>query len=685
MIEANDINKIHVESVMEVNRCGIVPLLFNDNTFISRSNYTILDHSLNYKEQPQNVTMLYLDASGLSSYYEFKLRLKTEGVKIFGYDLFGNELEGLLSNNILIFVNGEKIPENDYEIIDDKHIRILSVYNDVEFCQVCIYLSGSFAYEGQVHFDETESKIYSARLLGYSKDNYLFFLNGIPIPFSLISNVGPNVYFNLPIDPNTDIIEAYRLAKNTTALLFYSINGVLEYGPYDEYKVKVPVLYDSIITLGDTVNLLVDDLRPGFLIKEEDGVGEGVLEVVDNDYETTSLKCLTIKKFNKDKYFKNQYFFQVPDARSILHYFSDFDKQFQFLPEILKSYQKLLLNETYDSLLRMNNIRSLEMVDSVHIDKLIQMLGGKVASRDATLRQKHNLLDEVNNANRIAGTKDYYNYYNFSTDLGKILKIEQLYTPIQDNIYEGENVKRYVTFRTCFDLGAIEKREYRFPYIDYGYVDVLANPEDSIMNSTKEHPRELGILKNPARGSLHIKGLENYQYAIMKREWKVYINDENGNTTLQTLTLKPNTYIKNPQQGPNKPTLGYDYGSVEDEATSFYDYGNVEDVIKGRWITWIEWDRPKDWYPTNKVQIQLQIPPDVNREAFMTEFQNSFYELASAVLSIYGLIEVYNAGQNDTNGPWKEGDDIQFGLMTAPTYRTEEYTFMNDPERQISV
>ena len=105
---------------------------------------------------------------------------------------------------------------------------------------------------------------------------------------------------------------------------------------------------------------------------------------------------------------------------------------------------------------------------------------------------------------------------------------------------------------------------------------------------------------------------------------------------------------------------------------NIYDYGYVYEDIKGKWIEWYEWNRPACWYPTNHVDVSLEIPPDVDYDEFVNEFKKTFYDIASTVLYIHSIINVYNFGYGKNN----------FGILSAPTYHTVKITLTNNPARQ---
>ena len=144
-------------------------------------------------------------------------------------------------------------------------------------------------------------------------------------------------------------------------------------------------------------------------------------------------------------------------------------------------------------------------------------------------------------------------------------------------------------------------------------------------------------------------GNDNYQvFGLWHVDYEGTTNDiefiyfDNNNTihTIGSGTRMSSADIKIEKIIDNNAQL--DIWKSAQTPTNIYDYGYVWEQIKGEWIEWFEWDRPKDWYPTNHVNISLQIPADVNYDEFITEFEKTFYDIASTVLYIHSIIEVYN-------------------------------------------
>lgn len=658
MSDTNEINKIKLNDTITVDKIGSTTLLFIDNCIVSKTLYSVVDKFINIKTQMNNnLNLFYLP--GKANYFEYNINLRNGNTTITGYDKFRNTLSGLLNNNCLLFVNGYKLLPSEFTIVDDNTLIIKNKYTDKITSSVIIYLSQNMAYLGKVTddptWDENNNKL---EIKEYDFSRYLFFKNGKQITHDQLIYSEGKLKINEEIRINVDIIEFYLLPTDTKNCLFYADPGYFSYGPKDTFEQYVPDLYDTLVTFSDHIaRLSVDNIRPGFFIKEEQG--NGCLIVVDDIFEKHSIKCLEITPFNKDKYTTEEYFLQVPRARSILKYVSEFDLSGKLFPELLGVFQRTLLDETYDSVQRLRNIRSINNVDSNNINNLIEFLGVKLNIKNMTLEEKHALLEELNNFYKIVGTKTSYNFYNVSSKNSRIVNLEQLFTPIKDISSGKDPVQRYVTFRTAEELGAKYHREYVFPYDDYGDVGTLANPEDSLTNT----PNSPGMLEDQTRP------------CIINEYNPVWVTNDQGESIQIMKKIRTNKYSKIPVPGPNLPTV--DYGSVsDDKPTDFYDYGYVWEVIKGKWIEWFEWDRPTNWYPTNHVNVSVEIPPEVDYDTFMNEFKKTFYDIASTVLYIHNVIDVYTFGDDKQ---WEEGQRPTFGIMTSSLYHSTDYTFTNNP------
>jgi len=682
-MSTNNINKIYVADSIKVESIGLSSLLFCEGKAISKKLYSIVDNLINLTESAEKDISVFLN-NGTAKYYEYKLVLTSGNTTVSGMDVFKNIMPNIIDQNCMIFINGTLISRYDF-IIDNGKIVITSPFGTETGSTVIVLLSKELTFLDEVQKSTLlKDNIYQLPIYQYSSDKYIFFKNGELIGKDKIIPIDEyNISINVELGDN-DFITYYRLPTETTNYFFSGLPGYLTYGPIDDYNRKIPDIFDTKITFSRAARLAIDDVRKGMIIAEKNGTGQAI--IVGNDFETPTVNCIALSKFSKMYYGQDEYYIQVPEAKSILKYVSEYDLQKTLFPELLTSFQRLLLDEAYDSIQRLKNIRNLNKVDSDHITKLIDFLGLKIDITNMTIEEKHGILEELTNFYRKVGTRPSYNFYNIMTENSKIIKLEQLFTPIKNGGTVPAPIYRYITFRTAEELGAQYKKEFRTDVTDYGRVDELANLNDTLRNTSPDYPRSAGILQNTL--AKHVSETPRTIY---------YINQV-GESVTEEVEIPLNLYTTNPIAGPNQPTPTYDYGSVEDIEVNSYDYGSVEDELIGSWYTWYEWDRPKNWYPTNHVQLSAEIPPEMNYDEFIEEFKTIFYDIASTVLYIHSIIEIYTFGGNE--GPGSGGgagggggsssggkNNAGYFAVNAnggPLVVTQEYCFTCDPERQIA-
>jgi hypothetical protein len=665
MLIADDINKISINSGLKIENVNVTTLLFNAGKATSKTRYSIDNHFINMVDPSNDYIALYENIDS-SHYYEYYVTLQENDTKIKGYDRFNSFLK-LGNETILVFVNGYKLIPEEFEVNrEDNSITIIPNYPKNQLNTVIIYTSPNIVYQGKVTNDISwNSKKNQFILNDYNYLRYAFFKNGELIDRRKISKDANRISLNIPIDDTLDIVEYYRLPNDTCCLQFTSEPGQFTFGPRDIDDQLIPNVYNAIAIFDDTVRILIDNVRTGYFIREENS--DGALIIVDSDFEKTSVQCMRVANFNKTILSPNEYYLQVAEATSILKYISQFDLNGTMFKELLNIFQRTLLDETYDSIKRLGDIRDINRVDSSNISKLIKLLGMDVNTTNMSLKQKHNLLEELRSFYNIVGTKASLNFYNaINPELRRIVEIDQLFTPIKDGLDGNKNNKRYVTFRTAEELGGKKESKYVTPETDYGYIDALAEGQVSLNNS----PRSSGILEN-----------ENGKPVFVSPRQAYIINDQ-GEFIKKDIPLPLNKYIEQPKVGPNKPNI--DYGYITQSPVSFIDYGKVDEKIIGHWEQWTNFDRPEGWYPTNHVEIALETPADEEYEVFIKEFTKAFYDLASTVLYIHDIVQVYTFGSENKTQVFDNTEKSyhQMNILTTQIYDKQCYTFTNDPNRQ---
>lgn len=476
------LNKIFINSPIQLNKADIFNMCFIDGLLTARENFSIANNTLSlFLESSRDISVIYGYNNGVV--YEYNSTLLNNNTIIAGKDIFGVMLQDINAENILVFVNGKLLTKSQYKILNSTSIQILLDYAITKVNKIQIY-KGNFFRSEEIQAADVINHLRVIR--PYNQNNVLIFKNGEKISFLDInkadlplvnSESGKTIIvegcsFESAISA-TDKIEYVIINGSCFGLHFEGERGYLEYGPRDYYNKNVPVFYDTQVTLQDLSNLLIDNIRYGFFIKEANG--PGVLLIIDNTFQTPNLRCVTINKFSKTLYKKDEYYVQVPDAKSIVDYLAPYDRQYVLLPEVLEVFQSVVLNEIHDEILRIRDLRSLSRIDSQNIDKLIKFLGLTVNIQDFSLANKRALLEELNNFYRIAGTEKSYNYYDIITGDANIISMDQLFTYHNST---DPNKREYVDFFSKKDFegnGYTLHREYVIGNrIDYGYVSSIA-------------------------------------------------------------------------------------------------------------------------------------------------------------------------------------------------------------------
>lgn len=423
-------NKISVSSSVTIQKSAIKTLCFVDGLFVPKSKYTLENHELTlHKEAKEHISLFY---STQGETYNFEAYLNEQGVVVGGTDLSGNYMSGIVQNRLMVFVDGVLLQKEEFQVLDSNNIAIMiSKPNEKHMSSVCIFL----APEG-LKSNRIVGNPGSPINLGYNINNMIIFKNGVKINHKNITTINGGFIINEGYDITVDTIEYYMFPDGTSnSINFTGELGYLNYGPKDDNKQEIPLYYDAIFTFSDVTNIIIDNARRGMYIKADNGIGTAI--IVDDNFETNSIKAIIIEDFYKNSLSGSEYHLEVPSYKSITDYLSTYDKSKQLLPEVLTVFQRVLVDEFRDSIDRLQNIRSLSKVDSKNINRLIKLLGFNLDIKRLTIKQRKELLSELNEFYRIAGTQDAYNFFNILQDSTRIISINQLFTPLDNGSKEG--------------------------------------------------------------------------------------------------------------------------------------------------------------------------------------------------------------------------------------------------------
>lgn len=417
----SDINKIYVNSSVRINANTMPILCFVDGKAVDESLYSLVDNELNlYVETKEYVTLSY--GYNDANVYNFNVVLNDKGVIIEKYDSKGSWLQNLKPDNFLVFVDGRLLESYEYEYISSEAIALKVFFKDDQFHNVIIYAC-KLSFEDGVITKACGETIEC----NYDRDRYLLFKNGYLIPNDhvYVSTGNESIIINYEYNSQDDVRYIVLPSSNQT-INFRTEPGYLTYGPTDDYKKTVPLKYDYELVFDQNVINLIDDIRTGFILHSDEYNSEYL--IIDNNFNKKNIKALSLNNDFNRYYTSKQYYLLVPENKKIIDYLNDFDKKGTIVPEVLEVFQRFLLDEYYDEVKRLRNIRNLSKVDSVHINKLLNLLGNKIDLRNKTLLQKRALLEELTSFYKKKGTKQAFNIFNTAdVDIG-LADLEQLFT-----------------------------------------------------------------------------------------------------------------------------------------------------------------------------------------------------------------------------------------------------------------
>ena len=475
-----DFNKIFTDSPIIVGYEKSANLFYNNGRVISRNKFALENHTLSLMEDTDETISLFYN-NGIATVYEFNTRLYQDNVQLPVVDIFEKEVGYLNKNNLLVFIDGELEPSDNYYVIEGNRLVIAEkhTFDQNKVFHIIVYAS-NVSFERKSYSksqivnpnygtDSVFKKLASENYNDSTKQYYLetnynvnksmIFVNGVKVGFNsievfknteiytgeieeirndngdIIRRVPKTrnanlILLNIPEKPNEinsiEIVNLFDNLDDTRSLNFVSRQGYLSYGPYDDYGNKVPDRYDTTITFADQAKLAIDNLRPGFILREANGTGKIV--IVSDNFESDVLYGLTIERFKYTNYTKDEYFVEVPNTTSIVKYLSEYDTKYSFIPEILTIFQRLLLDEINDLIERLRESRSISKVDSVSINKLISLLGFNLNIKTLNKKQRRELLEELTEFYRVAGTRQSYNLVNILQNNLKLINMEQLFT-----------------------------------------------------------------------------------------------------------------------------------------------------------------------------------------------------------------------------------------------------------------
>lgn len=502
-------NPIFVDSTLVIESPKITTLCFVDGLYIPKSKYALENHELTLYTESRDYISVFYTSRGKT--YNYSVFLSEDGIIIGDSDINGNVPRNITAKRLMVFANGALLQKTDYTILDGGHISLNISYPDKKTAtEISIFVSDDDMASGNIACSPGD-KIE----LGYNIDTTMVFINGRKVKPTSINKEGEVISITEEYTFGKDIVEFYAI-PNATSLNFEGSQGYLTYGPFDDNKTKIPLYYDTIAAFDDIATILVDNVRKGMYIRETNGIGLAML--VDDNYEQTKIKAIQLAEFSKSTLTTGEYYIEVPSYKSITDYLSKYDQSKRFLPEVLTVFQRLLIDEFRDSLDRINDLRNIKKVDSANINRLIKLMGFNLDIKRLNIKQRRELLEELTEFYRIVGTIDSYNFFNIIQDSTRLVRIEQLFTPL-DNRKKTDNI----TYSYKYDLSRngvdykigerylIDKTNISVIIADIEESGAISAYDVSVYEGTIEYNNVTGNLIPMAKGaSLAVNSVPNY-------------------------------------------------------------------------------------------------------------------------------------------------------------------------------
>ena len=122
-----DFNKIYLDKSISVNRSNQSALCFVDGKIISKSKYSILNNILTlFNIAHSDITFIH--ANGIATVYEFEARLYQNNIQLSTTDKNLQDVDNLIYDNLLVFVDGILQPKSEYRVLENKILTFNTAY-----------------------------------------------------------------------------------------------------------------------------------------------------------------------------------------------------------------------------------------------------------------------------------------------------------------------------------------------------------------------------------------------------------------------------------------------------------------------------------------------------------------------------------------------------------------------------
>ena len=395
-----------------------------------------------------------------------------------GYDLYGNPFTCDKHNNI-VFINGHLVSSEYYEVGEDylrfyvpgdiNHItgeaRPTIEWSAEDFITIVssnkISSLKSYRFNG-VGLDLFPSIDLDSKGFAPVKEKTIVFINGKILPIKKYVFGGGSLRLQVETLP-TDKINVFVFDDGFEYFEYYPKSGQHIFNDVDEYSRRLRYATKEGACLL-SIEAPWDEftgIRTGYYVCAECYVNGdyklGVAKIMDTEFTKSYVSADIISDFDQTEYDSSQWWMIPGEVKSIVSYLDERTQKTALYPEVLESYQRIVLDDYYDGIVRVQNSRNIAKMDEAFLSRTLNFLGLFLDVTDLGITNRRRALRELANFYSRIGTQKSTNYLGL---------IEDSLMTLTDALWTND----YIHFYTKEELGAKTEKRELVDWTDYRYI-----------------------------------------------------------------------------------------------------------------------------------------------------------------------------------------------------------------------
>lgn len=294
------------------------------------------------------------------------------------------------------------------------------------------------------------------------KNRTVVFINGKILPIKNYTYGGGSLSLQVETKP-TDRINIFVFDDKFEYFEYYPKSGQHIFSEADAYnnRLRYAVKEGACIL---SIQAPWDEfagIRNGYYVCAEcviDGEDKlGVARIMDSEFTKSYVSAEIISDFDLIEYDSSQWWMIPGDIKSIVSYLDERTQNTALIPEMLDSYQRIVLNDYYDGIVRVQNSRNIAKMDESFLSRTLNFLGLFLDVTDIGITNRRRALRELSNFYSRIGTQKSTNYLGLIED--------SLFT-LTDALWTSD----YINFYTREELGAKSEKKELVEWTDYRYI-----------------------------------------------------------------------------------------------------------------------------------------------------------------------------------------------------------------------